>query len=104
MIAVVTVQAILGAHPQESRAILQHRLYREVLEPLLFAVELEVIALSPRRRRCETASSESNQPDWTQTRHSYILNSAVLLEFIRRYDGLETRQQSSRKSHGPSSA
>src|SRR6185312_701268 len=67
VIAVITVQTILGAHPQEPGAILQHCLDRQVLEPFLFAVELEVVALSPGGRRREAASSKSDQPDWTQT-------------------------------------
>src|SRR5258708_27502619 len=67
VIAVVTVQAILGTHPQEPRTILQHCLDRQVLEPFLFAVELEVVALRQSRRRRETASRKGDQPDWTQT-------------------------------------
>src|SRR5258708_2032968 len=65
--AVVTVQAILSAHPQEPRAILQHCRNRQVLEPFLFAIELEVVALSEHGRRGEAASRKGDQPDWTQT-------------------------------------
>ena len=87
VIAVVTVQAILGAHPQESRAILQHRLDRQVLQPLLFAVELEIVALSPCGRRSEQhaprAISQTGRRRVMDRLHS--LNSAVLIEFIRRY-------------------
>ncbi len=48
-VAVVAKQTVLGAHPQESRAVLDDRLYRQILESLFLSVELEVIALTRQR-------------------------------------------------------
>jgi hypothetical protein len=70
-VPVVPVQPVLRAHPKEPGAVLQDHLDSQILEPFLFAVDLEVIPLGVER----------GGPD--QSGYYYAAQGVVLTTYIR---------------------
>jgi hypothetical protein len=61
MIPVVAVETVLRPGPQEACPILQNGLYTQILQALIFAVELKVVTLRDCRRREKTRGPQGDQ-------------------------------------------
>ena len=80
--AVVTEQAVLRACPKESGSILENHLDRQVMEPLVFPVEFEVVAL---RRSSRAHSQRCNRDNEYPESASAFCEEVPSIYSLRRF-------------------